>query len=218
MIMIILFGMCLQVNVVHPKCLSSLSIHAGHETTSTLCYWAFYALAKHPDVQEKVLQDIQKHSVQGKQIMLEHVEKMEYFLAFINECLRLTSPAGMIFRFNDKTENWNGTIIPKKTRIVIPLFLLHRHPKYWSEPEKFMPERWIGNAKIHPYTFLPFSAGGRNCIGERFARIEAQLILVNLINRFHIKLAPSIEDAELEYRSSLTVRSKPKVQIVVKSR
>ncbi|KAL7439393.1 hypothetical protein ACHAXM_006645 [Skeletonema potamos] len=198
-------------------------IVAGHETTSTLCYWAFYYLAKHPDVQEKVLQDIDKHAVSDEQIDLETVEKMEYFLAFINECLRLTSPAGMIFRYNNRTENWNGNIIPKNTRIIIPIFLLHRHPKYWTDPEKFMPERWLDSSseeskKRHPFCFLPFSGGGRNCIGERFARIEAELILVNLIRRFHVKLAPSIQDTELEYRSSLTVKSKPKVQIVVKSR
>jgi len=172
-----------------------------------------------------VLQDIEKHAVSDEQIDLEAVEKMEYFLAFINECLRLTSPAGMLFRYNSRTENWNGAIIPAHTRIVIPIFLLHRHPKYWTDPYKFMPERWLNidngsgeTKKRHPFTFLPFSGGGRNCIGERFARIEAQLILVNLIRRFQIKLAPSMQNTELEYRSSLTMKSKPRVQIVVKSR
>jgi len=201
-----------------------LFIVAGHETTSTLCYWALHALAKHPDVQEKVLQDIEKHAVSDdEQIDLEAVEKMEYFLAFLNECLRLTSPAGMLFRYNSRTENWNGTVIPAHTRIVIPIFLLHRHPKHWTDPYKFMPERWLDNGsaetkKRHPFTFLPFSAGGRNCIGERFARIEAQLILVNLIRRFQVKLAPSMQNTELEYRSSLTIKSNPRVEIVVKSR
>ena len=202
--------------------LTTSSNFAGHETTSTLCYWALYALAKHPDVQEKVLQDIEKHAVSDdEQIDLETVEKMEYFLAFLNECLRLTSPAGMLFRYNSRTENWNGTVIPANTRIVIPIFLLHRHPKYWTDPYKFMPERWLDNGskkRHHPFTFLPFSAGGRNCIGERFARIEAQLILVNLIRRFQVKLAPSMQGTELEYRSSLTIKSNPRVEIVVKAR
>lgn len=204
-----------------------MMIVAGHETTSTWLYWAFYALGKHPDVQDKVLQDIQKHTTatpneNEELIGLESVEKMEYFLAFLNECLRLYSPAGFVFRYLSGTENWNGTVIPKKTRIIIPIFLLHRHPDVWNEPEKFMPERWLPNAtdtqKRHPFCFLPFSAGGRNCIGERFARIEAQLILVNLIRKFHIKLTPDIQNAALEFRSSLTVKSKPRVQIVVKSR
>lgn len=201
-------------------------IIAGHETTSTLCYWAFYALGKHPDVQEKVLQDIQQHAPsddKNKMIDLEAVSKMEYFLAFVNECLRLYSPAGMIFRYTDRNENWNGTVIPKGTRMIIPIFLLHRHPGHWMDADKFMPERWLeqssnGKKKRHPFTFIPFSAGGRNCIGERFARIEAQLILVNLIREFQIKLTPAIQSAELEFRTSLTVKSKPKVHIVVKSR
>lgn len=166
-----------------------------------------------------MFQDIEKHAgSDDEQIELEAVEKMEYFLAFINECLRLTSPAGMIFRYNSRTENWNGTVIPARTRIVIPIFLLHRHPKYWKDPHKFMPERWLNEEKRHPFAFLPFSGGGRNCIGERFARIEAQLILVNLIRRFQVKLAPSCIDTELEYRSSLTMKSNPRVEIVVKSR
>jgi cytochrome P450 family 4 subfamily V len=81
-----------------------------------------------------------------------------------------------------------------------------------------MPERWLGNFKPHPFSFIPFSGGGRNCVGERFARIEANLILVNLIKKFKIELAPSIKEAKLEYRSSLTVKSKPKVRICVESR
>lgn len=148
---------------------------------------------------------------------------MEYFLAFIQECLRLFSPAGMLFRYNSRTENWNGTTIPKNTRFVIPIFLIHRHPKHWPDPHTFLPERWLdngqaGSKKRHPFAFIPFSGGGRNCIGERFARIEAQLILVNLIRRFQIQLAPSMQDTELEYRTSLTMKSKPDVQIIVKSR
>ncbi|KAL7550992.1 hypothetical protein ACHAWF_014198 [Thalassiosira exigua] len=95
-------------------------IIAGHETTSTLCYWAFYALSKYPDIQAKVLQDIQKHATPKDQIDLDSIEKMEYFLAFVNECLRLYSPVGQIFRYTDRTEDWNGHIIPKKTRIIIP--------------------------------------------------------------------------------------------------
>ena len=114
-------------------------IIAGHETSSTLCYWALYALGKHPNVQEKVLQDIEKHAHPDKDQIddLETVEKMEYFLAFVNECLRLFSPAGMLFRYNDKKEIWNGAVIPKKTRIILPLFLLHRHPTYWDQPDEF---------------------------------------------------------------------------------
>jgi len=197
-------------------------IIAGHETTSTWAYWALYALGKHPDVQERVLEDIQKHAPDdGSPIGLDAVAQMEYFLAFLQECLRLYSPAGMIFRFAHQDESWNGAVIPKKTRIVIPMFLMHRHPDFWVEPNKFLPERWLDPKQAetrHPFCFLLFSAGGRNCIGEKFARFEAELILVNLIREFRIQLAPSIRHAELEFRSSLTMKSKPKVEIVVKSR
>ncbi|KAL7523830.1 hypothetical protein ACHAXR_000351 [Thalassiosira sp. AJA248-18] len=147
---------------------------------------------------------------------------MQYFLAFLQETLRLYSPAGMVFRYTNSDETWNGSLIPKKTRIVIPIFLLHRHPDYWADPDKFLPERWLQSngpkAQKHHFSFIPFSAGGRNCIGEKFARFEAQLILANLIQNFDVKLAPSMRDQKLEFRSSLTIKSKPRVKIVVKQR
>lgn len=201
-----------------------LFIIAGHETTSTLCYWAFYALGKHPDVQRRVADDILRHAPDGTPINLDAVARMRYFTAFLQETLRLYSPAGLLFRYPSQTEEWNGQVIPAKTRVIIPIYLLHRHPKHWKDPERFLPERWLpgsdaDDSKIrHPFCFLPFSAGGRNCIGEKFARFEAQLILANLIRSFQIQLAPSMRHSSLEFLLSLTIKSKPKVQIVVKSR
>jgi hypothetical protein len=144
--------------------------------------------------QEKVLQDIEKHS---------RIQVYVCSCTLLLECFFVTLENGKL-----------------DTHIIIPIFLLDRHPDSWKDEEKFMPERWLQNAsgRPKPFSFLPFSGGGRNCIGEVFARTEAKLIMANLIRRFGIELAPSMQNNKFEFRNSLTVKSNPKVKIVVKSR
>jgi cytochrome P450 len=195
---------------------------AGHETTSTWCYWALYALAKYPDVQQRVYDDIAKHAPHSSaQIDLESVEKMTYFLAFLSEVLRLYTPVGFVLRNTTQQEEWKGYTIPSETRIYIPIHLLHRHPDHWSNPLDFTPERWMNKEETdsrHKFCYLPFSAGGRNCIGQRFAQIEANLILANIIRAFSIQLAPSLRGQEVNFTSFGTMKGKPAVKICVKAR
>ena len=193
---------------------------AGHETTSTWCYWALYALARHPDIQEKVFCDIEKHCKNGSDpITSEMVNEMEYFHAFLQEVLRLYTPVGLIVRQNVRAERLGGYEIPKDTRITIPIHLLHRHPHYWEEPESFKPERWqnMDEERIR-FAFLPFSAGGRNCIGQRFATIEARLILSPLVRKFRFQVAPSQRDTIFTFTNFVTMKSKPALKMVVQSR
>jgi cytochrome P450 len=194
---------------------------AGHETTSTWCYWALYALAKHPDVQEKVCADIKKHSKGADTITWEMVDDMEYLHAFLQEVLRLFPPVGLIVRTNNRNEDLGGYHIPFGTRIILPIHLLHRHPLYWDDPEKFSPERWMDGKMDEDrirFAFLPFSAGGRNCIGQRFATIETKLILAPLIQSFIFQVAPSQRDTEFTFTSFVTMKSRPGLKIVAQSR
>lgn len=195
---------------------------AGHETTSTWCYWCFYVLCKNPDIQKKVYEDIEKHSSKEKKIdiSLEMIEKMTYFNAFMKEVLRLYPPAGMIVRYTVKEEQFKGITVPAHTRLTIPIHLLHRHPNYWKDPEKFQPERWLGkeNPSSHKHAFMPFSNGPRNCIGYHFAEMEAKLLMAPLIRRFSIGLAPSLQETDFTFTTSITMKSKPHLKIVISSR
>jgi cytochrome P450 len=203
-------------------------IVAGHETTSTLCYWAIYALATLPDVQERVFQEISQHVKKNgnEPLDLETVEEVEYFTAFLNEVQRMYPPVGMITRITRFEETLAGHQIPAHTRLTIPIHLLHRHPKYWKDPESFQPERWIHKDdaareefmdKIR-FVYIPFSAGGRNCIGQRFATIEAKLILVPLIQAFTFQVAPSQRDTDFTFTNFITMKTKPGLKVCVKSR
>lgn len=196
---------------------------AGHETTSTWVYWAIYALAKHPDVQERLYEDIIKHAPSPvAEIELNHVEKMEYLKMFLQEVLRLYPPVGMIVRLNTYPETFAGYEIPAETRLVIPPHLLHRHPHYWDDPETFRPERWLNvtneERERRRFAFLPFSAGSRNCIGQRFATIEAQLIVAPLIRAFRVQVAPSQRDTDFTFTSFITMKTRPDLNIVVQKR
>jgi cytochrome P450 family 4 len=196
-------------------------IMAGHETTSTWCYWALYALAKYPDAQQKVYEEIIKHAKDtSTPITLEQLDEMPYLTAFMTEILRLYTPVGLIVRFTSRQETFKGYTIPPKTRLVIPIHLLHRHPDHWTNPEEFRPERWLDqeSKNLHRFCFIPFSAGGRNCVGQRFAEFEAKLIIANVARAFSIQLAPEMVDSELTFTNFIAMKSKPPVKIVVKAR
>jgi cytochrome P450 len=115
-----------------------------------------------------------------------------------------------------------GEKIPPGTRIIVPIYLLHRHPDYWSEPESFKPERWLNSdqteRKFQPFAYLPFSAGSRNCIGQRFAMWEAKLILAPIIRDFEMTLSPSLEDVDLKLVNFVTIKSIPSIKILARQR
>jgi cytochrome P450 len=203
-------------------------IIAGHGTTQTLLYWAIYAMAKLPDIQERVYQDISHTKKKGEQepLDLETVEEMEYFNAFLNEVQRMYPAVGTISRETCFEEKFAGYQIPARTNLFISPYLLHRHPKYWKDPESFQPERWIHKdnaaheefmAKIR-FAFIPFSVGSRVCIGQRFATIEAKLILVSLVQAFSFQIAPSQRDTEFTLTRFITTKTKPLLKVSVKSR
>lgn len=115
-----------------------------------------------------------------------------------------------------------GEKIPPRTRLVIPIYLLHRHPDYWSEPNSFKPERWLGfsqtDRKFQPFAFLPFGAGLRNCIGQRFAMWEAKLILAPIIRDFEMMLSPSLHGVNLKLVNLVSMKSIPSIKILARPR
>ncbi len=172
-------------------------------------------MTKYPHIQDRVVDDIKKNAPRAGTITLDHLDKMEYLDAFLNEVLRFYPPVGLITRTNTKDINLLGAFIPKNTRIFIPIYLIHRHPKYWTDPLEFKPERWLksngDDEKFHRFAYLPFSAGGRNCIGQKFAIYEAKLILAPIIREFKIEASPLMDGADIKLKSFLTTKSDPPV-------
>ncbi|XP_032897021.1 cytochrome P450 3A30-like [Amblyraja radiata] len=160
-------------------------IFAGYETTSTTLSNVAYNLAVHPDVQTKLQQEIDKAFPNKAPPTYDGVMYLEYLEMVICETLRLFPPGPRLERICKKDVKLNGVTIPKDTVIVIPVYALHRDPKYWPEPEEFRPERFSKEEREsrNPAVYLPFGMGPRNCIGTRFAQLVIKMALVSLLQR-----------------------------------
>jgi len=134
----------------------------------------------------------------------------------------IRSSIGQIFRTTTERTNILGENIPPNTRIGIPIYLLHRHPQYWTEPDSFKPERWLGtdenSRKFRPFSYLPFSGGPRSCIGQRFAMWEAKFILASIIREFEMEFSPSFDDANLKLVSFISTKCTPAITICARPR
>ncbi|KFV51364.1 Cytochrome P450 3A9, partial [Gavia stellata] len=161
-------------------------LFAGYEPTSnTLCYLA-YELAMHPDVQQKLLEEIDTVLPNKAPLTYEVMMQLEYLDMTLNETLRLFPLGGRIERVCKKDVEINGVTIPKGTVVIIPPYTLHHNPEYWPNPEEFRPERFSKENRetIDPYTYLPFGAGPRNCIGMRFALLTLKVAITILLQHF----------------------------------
>ncbi|KAI9556694.1 hypothetical protein GHT06_016485 [Daphnia sinensis] len=160
----------------------------GHDTTACAAVWFLYCMATHPDRQElvrKELDDVFGDS--QRPCTIEDATKLKYLECCIKETLRLYPSVPHIKRFN--TEDYvlsNGYKIPAGASYSIHIYALHRNEQLFPDPLAFNPERFQidESAGRHPFAFVPFSAGPRNCIGQRFAMYEEKVIFSTLLRRF----------------------------------
>ncbi|KAL1765729.1 cytochrome P450 3A9 [Sigmodon hispidus] len=165
---------------------SVIFIFAGYETTSSALSFALYLLATHPDVQKKLQDEIDAALPNKAPATYDTLVQMEYLEMVVNETLRLYPIAGRLERVCKADVEVNGVFIPKGTVVMVPTLVLHKDPTYWPEPEEFRPERFSkkNQDSIHPYTYLPFGDGPRNCIGMRFALMNMKIALVRVLQNF----------------------------------
>uniref|UniRef100_A0A2K6LWJ2 unspecific monooxygenase n=1 Tax=Rhinopithecus bieti TaxID=61621 RepID=A0A2K6LWJ2_RHIBE len=168
---------------------SIIFIFAGYETTSSVLSFIMYELATHPDVQQKLQEEIDAVLPNKAPPTYDTMLQMEYLDMVVNETLRLFPIAMRLERVCKKDVEINGIFIPKGVVVMIPSYALHHDPKYWPEPEKFLPERFSKKNKgnIDPYIYTPFGNGPRNCIGMRFALMNMKLALIRVLQNFSFK-------------------------------
>lgn len=177
---------------------------AGYETSSSVASFILHELAYHQDVQDKLRDEVvdvlgggggggEDNNNQGS---YESLGKLKYMDMVINETLRLYPPVVILDRCCTKAMKIPSLIpgnedvlIEPGTTFWIPVFSLHRDPKYFPQPELFDPERFNGDNQknIYPYTFNPFGIGPRKCIAERFAMMEIKLVIAGIISKFIVK-------------------------------
>jgi cytochrome P450 len=159
---------------------------AGHETTANALTWTFHLLSRHPEVEERLREEI--HSVLGgRRPDLQDVAKLVYTKRVIQEAMRLYPPIWIIERRAIGEDEIAGYKIPAGSSVVISPYALHRHPGFWERPEAFDPSRFESPP---PDAYIPFGAGPRFCIGHEFAMLEARLIVAMVLQAFRLRGVP----------------------------
>ncbi|XP_078486562.1 leukotriene-B4 omega-hydroxylase 3 [Ciona intestinalis] len=164
-------------------------LFAGHDTTASAICWFLYNLACHPEYQDKCREEVKEVMEGRKDVQMFDIGDMTYLNMCLKESMRLHSPIPFIGRkvknpinLRRPNDNTEVTLCPGTT-IIPHLLSLHRNPDVWDEPEVYDPERFnTKNAsRLHPYAYVPFSAGPRICIGQNFALVEMKLTVAKLL-------------------------------------
>ena len=155
---------------------------AGHETTAQALTWALYLLARAPDWQQKVRQEVVRVAGHGP-IEPQHVEALSITRQVMKEVMRLYPPAPVLTRMTREETTIGGHTLPAGAMLVIPIYVVHRHRKLWDDPDRFDPTRFTPEREKQyaRAQFMPFGAGPRTCIGMGFAMIEAVVLLAMLV-------------------------------------
>ncbi|XP_075974074.1 cytochrome P450 4C1-like [Anticarsia gemmatalis] len=180
----------------------------GHDTTATAICFMIMRIANEPKVQDLIYEELQ--SIFGdtfRTTTLEDLTQMKYLECCIKESLRIYPSVPFMARYITEECNIGGYTIPKNTFCNINVFAIHRNPKIFPDPEKFVPERFQPEniVKIHPYAYIPFSAGPRNCIGQKFAMMELKTVMSSLLWRY--RLEPITKPEDLVFKSDLVLRT-----------
>ncbi|XP_069141932.1 cytochrome P450 4F6-like [Argopecten irradians] len=162
----------------------------GHDTTKATLGWAIYNFGKYPEEQERVYQEICDVTGDRKNIEWEDLGKLQRMSMFLKETFRLYPPAPSTTRLLTKPLELDGVTLPAGTSIMANILCIHLRPDVFPNPLEFRADRFLpeNTENRHPYAFLPFSAGPRNCIGQNFAMNEEKVILARLLKRFRIVL------------------------------
>lgn len=186
---------------------------AGHETTALALSFTLYLLAGDIDVQQRLQQEVD--SLEDRPLTLEDVSRLPYAQAVINESMRIYPPIWSIIRRTTASTRLGGLNLERGDHVMIAQWSLSRDPQWFPEPERFRPERWLGDAKPPRFAFIPFGGGGRKCIGDHFAMLEATLILAELVR--HASFSRT-KDFKLELVPSVTLRPKHGIDLQVQPR
>ncbi len=164
---------------------------AGHETTANALSWTWMLLAQNPEVREKLELELNQ-VLQGKLPTLEDLGQLFYTQQIIKESMRLYPPVSLMGREAAVDTQIGDYEIPQGMAIMISQWVMHRHPKYFENPEVFQPERWTQEfeKQLPKGVYIPFGDGPRICIGKGFAQMEAALLLATIAQRFQIDLVP----------------------------
>jgi len=158
-------------------------LFGAHETSAIMLTYTLHLVADAPEVQDRLVAEVDD-VLDGDEPGEQHLDELTYMEQVIDESLRYRPPAHAIFRETTTDTTLGGYAIPEESIVQLPECVVHRDERWWDDPDEFRPSRFAGESDRHSFAFFPFGVGPRQCIGERFARIEAKLSLAVLFDRF----------------------------------
>jgi cytochrome P450 len=189
---------------------------AGHETSAMAMSWAWYLLATHPEVEQKLLQSV-KDTLGDSDPTFEQTRNLGYALQVVEETMRLYPPAWIIDREALEDDEFEGVKIKKGQGVNCLIYSVHHNEKYWHNAEQFDPERFTteNKAKQLPYSYMPFGGGPRLCIGNNFALMEMQFVLAMMVRRYTFELVPN---QRIDVNPLITLRPRNGIKVKVRKR
>lgn len=189
---------------------------AGHETTANALSWTWRLLARHPDIENR-LHDELEEVLAGRLPAIGDLSRLKYTDAILKESLRLYPPAWAFGREAVENCEIGGYHVPAGTQLLMSQWVMHRDPRYYEDPLEFRPERWLdGSTNMLPkYAYFPFGGGPRLCIGQSFAKMEAILLLTTIARGFRLRTAPG---ERVTPQPSITLRPENGMWMVLQKR
>ena len=192
---------------------------AGYQTSSNTLAFTAYHLAMDADVQERLRCEVEIGVQTYRDLALyDLVNEIEYLDCVINESMRLCPPLHIFDRKCEETcKIYERLTIPSGMDVIVPIYALHHDPEAWPDPEVYDPERFRGPAKDtrHPFQFLPFGAGPRNCIGMKYVMMEMKVALVRILRKFKFVRSPETQ-VPLALSSAVTLAPRNGIHLRVK--
>lgn len=172
-------------------------ILAGHETSSMMLTWAIFELARHPDALEKCRKEADECFGRDGEILFDNYsDKCTYALNCLKEAIRLYSIVPLVTRTVVNDDQIGEYLVPRGAKVVVPIRMVHHNPKFWPNPLEYQPERFFQELK-HPYAFIPFIAGPRNCIGQHFSLLETKIVLSQLVRKYNFTITAQCADGKV---------------------
>lgn len=182
----------------------------GHDTTSAAMTFTLLLLAHNPEAQDKIFDEMQEvlRNTDKEELTIDDFNKMEYLDRVVKESMRIYPPIPFISRELSEDVFHDGVIHPKESICNIHIFDVHRDPEVFPDPEKFDPDRFLPENCVNRsnFAYIAFSAGMRNCIGQRFALLELKFMLTKLIR--HFRVSPITKREEIVFFADIVLRSK----------
>uniref|UniRef100_UPI003B5ACDA8 cytochrome P450 4C1-like n=1 Tax=Leptopilina boulardi TaxID=63433 RepID=UPI003B5ACDA8 len=191
-------------------------IFEGHDTTAMAFCFSMLMLAEHKECQDQARKEVDQvlNNERNGKLCMADVQRLTYLEQCIKETLRLYPSVPFISRKINEDLQLKNVNIPAGCSAHLHIFDLHRNPDFWPEPNKFNPERFLPEEinKRHPFSYIPFSGGPRNCIGQKFAMLELKVILAYLLHNFIFEAIDHSKDviftSDLVLRPDMPVRVK----------